>query len=292
MKLHENKNEARCTERGAWRDFAKGFIITLAVLLPVYLCVMVWAAGKNTETEQQEDAQAAASLQQNAALPPKAYNLHLILQDESGALVGSMLVRFDTPQQTAQLTLLPAETVLLYAKRTVPAAELYTQLGALALQQAVEETLGTAVSGWCCVEAAALTEFAQRCGELSLALPQGRLSLTAEQLNTQLDTVQTPAARAQLLQSAAAAILETLPADTLQEDILLWFQNEPPLRGNIDAAGIHALARAAAACCGTPAYTVADVYLQGSWNEQEQFVLADGSDRALQKYFGKAQQSN
>ena len=204
MKLHENKNEARCTERGAWRDFAKGFIITLAVLLPVYLCVMVWAAGKNTET-QQEDAQAAANLQQNAALPPKAYNLHLILQDESGALLGSMLVRFDTPQQTAQLTLLPAETVLLYAKRTVSAAELYTQLGALALQQAVEETLGTAVSGWCCVEASALTGFAQRCGELSLALPQGRLSLTAEQLNTQLDTVQTPAARAQLLQSAAAA---------------------------------------------------------------------------------------
>ena len=288
METYENK-AGSCDGRSAWREFAKGFFITLAVLLPVYFCVMVWAAGKNAETEA-EDAQAAALPQQNVALPAKAYNLHLMLQDESGQLLGSVLVRFDAPQQTAQLTVLPAETVLLYAKRTVLAKELFATLGALALQQAVEESLGIAVSGWCSVQTVALITAAQRCGELSLALPQGRLALTAEQLQTQLDAVENPAAKAQLLQSAAAAVLETLPADTLREDILLWYENAPPLRGHIDAAGVHALARAAADCCGAAAFTVVDVYPQGSWDAQQQFVLADGSDRALQKHFGKAQQ--
>ena len=285
METYENKQN----RRGAWRDFAKGFFITLAVLLPVYLWVIVWAAGKNAEPDEQ-DVQAAAAPQQAVTVAARAYNLHLILQDTEGELMGSILVRFDAPQQTAQLTVLPAETVLLHTRRTVPAGELYTTLGALALQQAVEETLGVAVSGWCCVQAdALLDELAAQCGELSLSLPQGRLSLTAAQLNAQLDAVQTPAAMTQLLQSAAAALLQALPADTLQEDILLCYQNAPPLRGNIDAAGIHALARAAAECRGAPAFTVVDIYPQGNWNEQERFVLADGSDRALQKQYGKAQ---
>ena len=48
-----------------------------------------------------------------------------------------------------------------------------------------------------------------------------------------------------------------------------------------------ALARAAAACCGPQGFALQDAYADGSWTEDGRFVLAQGSDLALQRRFGK-----
>ncbi|MBQ9960031.1 MAG: hypothetical protein IJP01_06710 [Oscillospiraceae bacterium] len=272
--------------QGGWRDFAKGFFITLAVLLPVYLLVMAWAAGKAQQKEAPQELEAAAAPQQNAPITPQAYNLQLILTEDD-ALLGTLLLRYDPETAEIQLAALPAETVLLHSRRTLLAQDIYRDLGAMALQQAVGETLGTAVSGWCCIEPQTLLPLFADADAANLALPQGRLQLTAEQIFLQLRGVLAPQQKAELLHTAAGALLGALPAADLQERILQLYAEAPPQRGNIDAAGIHALARAAAACCGPQGFALQDAYADGSWTEDGRFVLAQGSDLALQRRFGK-----
>ncbi|MEA5051129.1 MAG: hypothetical protein VB021_06605 [Oscillospiraceae bacterium] len=160
----------RSEKRAKFRDFCKGFFITLAVLLPLYAGVFLYQMNSLSARAAQSAADPFEKVPVSGA---KSYNLLLLVRDSvGGRLLTASLLRFDVTAGRIVVCDIPAAAVLLENKQPRTVSEIFASKGALGAAAAIRGTLGVPLSGYAAADTDGLAALIDALGEFSFTLKQ------------------------------------------------------------------------------------------------------------------------
>lgn len=144
MEKHSGKkNEIRQNAK----DFFRGFLTTMLIMLPVFVGVqLILSHGRGANKDLADALDPVGDLPVSRA---DSYNLLWVLE-ESGSknLLSVALVRFDAVNYRAVVCNIPYTTVLLDARAPISMGNLYSQRGILGVKDALQETLDVPIDGY------------------------------------------------------------------------------------------------------------------------------------------------
>ncbi len=304
--MQQNNENANHTEKQQnRREFFSGFLTTLAIILPV--CVAVYMMTTPLFNRKDLTSQTVSEEQKDVPIKAaKSYNLLWVLSSsEADHLLSVALLRFDVDQYRIAVCNFHYLTVVLQSKSPIDLSTLYAQRGALAVRDALEETLSIPISGYVNVDTDALTETIDALGELSYTLDKEVTVHNAEGL-----LIYSKPAGTNLFSGNDIANLITYGNDTdtdlmeLHEQLwhtaLLQYGNETfssqlsdlysklvdHINTDINTAGIYALTKAVETVCSETGTQVEVIRPQGQFNGGR-FELNAGADAHLWTFFSK-----
>ncbi len=130
------------------RDFCKGFFITLAVLIPVYLAVYTVRLNSYTKTEIVPNVVPGGAEPSENIPVAQNYNLLVVAENEDNQPQEVLLLGFDAENGMIKAASFPVNTVLLLNQTPYTIEEIERQLGAMAIKQALTETFLIDVGGY------------------------------------------------------------------------------------------------------------------------------------------------
>ncbi|MEA4911047.1 MAG: hypothetical protein VB092_00340 [Oscillospiraceae bacterium] len=288
--------------RAKFRDFFKGFFITLAVLVPLYAGVFAVQLNKRTAAAQESAADPFEKVPVSAA---RSYNLLFLVRDSVGdRLMTATVLRFDVTDGRVVAADVPNTAVLLESKQPRTISEIFAGKGALGAAAALRDTLGIPLSGYICLDTQGLAALVDALGEFSFSLERplevhdsewlvvyskeagiswfsgndvAKLLLygnyadaDAVRLRKQLDE---------------AALLEYANADFPAKISEAYEQLVNRFDTDVNVAGLYSLTLAAQAACVNGDFTVRSV--QGAFADGR-FEIDASAPEELQRLFGKA----
>lgn len=173
----KRKNSGKCGDmpekeerRQNIADFFRGFFITLAIVLPVFVTVGM-ISRLNSASSADELLQTLDSDRTVPINATKSYNLLWVLFDsDTNNLQSVDMVRFDVENYRIVACNIPYTSVMLDLRAPVSIQQLYAQRGVLGVRDAIEETLQIPVSGYVAIGTKELVKMVDKLGEISFSL--------------------------------------------------------------------------------------------------------------------------
>ncbi len=295
------------TGRRQRRDFFKGFFLTLAFIVPVYTCAVLFSSLGGIilpETEQVSEVSDKVPI----ASSVKSYNLLFGVYDsnQESKLLALTLLRFDTTGYRIIVCDLPTVAVALEAKAPRTIASIFASRGMLGAVEAVKETLLIPISGYIAIGTDELTRMVDELGTLDYNLAQdisvydesgimvyskhaGASSYSGNDVAKLLVFGPEPGEERTRMNEALWESALVKYASTGFDGHVLDIYNllVDRMSTNISAADIYSLARAVKAVCGTGHAQYELFRLDGGYLDSR-FELAENSDERFWVYFPKA----
>ena len=288
------------------RDFWRGFLVTFAVVMPVFLTVH-FMTGMPVDTDGGDTLTAVDSDTSGVPLNAvKSYNLLWVLADsDTNNLLSVAVLRLDVENYRVVLTNIPKNSVMLDAMSPAGMMSVYSQRGALGVKNAIEETMGIPIDGYMSLGTVEMTACTDRLGDISFTLSR-QLEVTnadgmviySKEAGTSMFSGNDIAKLIiygnydgtdlmRLHESLWEAFFNEHGAGRLADEFMsLYTGIVNDISTNINSAGIGTLAQAVGTVCRQDGTQLEIVRPEGEFVNGG-YEFSEGADERMQTYFGK-----
>ncbi len=283
------------------RDFCKGFFITLAVIIPMYVAAYFVRINSLVETEIVPDVVPGAAEPSHEVPLSNDYNLLVMVENIDKAVEEVLLLRFDTQNEMIKSAVFPQNTVLLINKMPSTVLEIEQQLGPFAVKQALEETFSIEVNGYVSLDfdsflyaidlfgrfdylSPSEIEYTAANGNREYFLPQGQNSISANDVvNILKYSRYQDFERLELSEKLAEAFfMSAIDADFGEVVTRIYQKRCNYFSSDISAVGMEILEKSIDSAAGSGVFQT--VRVPGDFFEQR-FELSDSSNQKISQNF-------